>query len=182
MSSWRFCCISTIPSAGIKICIPGYVRNVQKNTARVYLISVVSPGKCLRHLQEPPPGILSQIHVVLLVILVHHLRLQIFLSRFTFFMSDIFPGEFLPVWSCQQSDCQDHGRNQQNARGSCWTPRQWRVTSWSGSSFPLEKPQQSWWIFLADFLSYQDETFYFQTSGCEKPGPKNKHTKFALDV
>ena len=41
----------------------------------------VATGERLRHFEEPSPCILLQIHVVLLVIFVHHLRLQLALSQ-----------------------------------------------------------------------------------------------------
>ena len=41
----------------------------------------VAAGERLRHFEEPSPCILLQIHVVLLVIFVHHLRLQLALPQ-----------------------------------------------------------------------------------------------------
>jgi len=45
-----------------------------------YLKSGVAASECFWHLEEPAPRILLQIHVVLLVVLVHHLRLQLALN------------------------------------------------------------------------------------------------------
>jgi len=41
----------------------------------------VAAGERLRHFEEPSPCILLQIHVILLVIFVHHLRLQLALPQ-----------------------------------------------------------------------------------------------------
>jgi len=41
----------------------------------------VAPGEGLRHLQEATPRVLLQVHVILLVVLVHHLGLQLTLSQ-----------------------------------------------------------------------------------------------------
>ena len=146
-----------------------------------YLISVVSAGKCLRHLQEPPSGIFSKIHVVLFIILVHHLWLQIFLSRLIFFNSLHFSGRaylFKIVSKVAVKivvEIDKVGEVLIEHSGSGEWHHDLIFPSFLGNLSNLDESSS------LIFFHIKMELFVFEHQGARSQILENKHTEFSLD-